>query len=67
MWSAHIDVIILILADFLKVSSSGGHTLAKITNTLKKNTMEKLKEFVSLFGLYFDCCTALNLLVKMHV
>ena len=28
--------------------------------------MEKLKEFVSLFGLYFDCCTAVSFLVKMH-
>lgn len=59
-------MIILILADILKVSSSGGYNLAKITNTLKKNAMEKLKEFVSSFGLYFDRCTPVNYLVKMR-
>ena len=48
------------LPDILKVSSSGGYTLAKITNTLKKNTMEKLKEFVSLFCLFFGCCRAVK-------
>ena len=37
------------LADIVKVSSSGGYTLAKVLQTLKKNTIEKLKEFVSLF------------------
>lgn len=38
--------------DILKESSSGGYALAKITNTLKKNTMEKLKEFLSLSSRY---------------
>jgi len=34
--------------DIVKVSATGAYALAKITRTLKKNTMEKLKEFVSL-------------------
>ena len=46
-----------ISVDILKVSSNGGYALAKITNTLKKNTLEKLKEFVSLHSSYFSYCT----------
>lgn len=41
------QIFIFVSTDILKVSSSGGYHLAKITKHLKKNTMEKLKEFVS--------------------
>lgn len=36
------------VCDFLKVASSGGYTLAKVVKNLTKNTMEKVKQFLSL-------------------
>lgn len=38
-----------VFIDILTVSSNSGYNLAKIIKNLKKNIMEKLKEFVSFF------------------
>ena len=43
-----------VFIDILTVSSNSGYNLAKIIKNLKKNIMEKLKEFVSFF--YFLTC-----------